>query len=74
MSPQIDEDMMATLGESSVSYGIVKRWFRTFKCGRTSCEDEHGGGPPRTITILENINKVHDIVLQDRRITIRHLV
>ena len=39
---QIHEDMTATLVESAVSYGIVKRWFRTFKCERK--EDEHGGG------------------------------
>ena len=70
---QIHEEMMATLGESAVSYGIVKRWFRTFKCGRMSCEDDHRGGPPRTVTTPENINKVHDIVLQDRRITIRDI-
>ena len=75
MSPsQIHEDMTATLGDSCVSYGIVKRWCREFKCGRTSCEDEHGGGPPITVTTPENINKVHDIVLQDRRITIRDIV
>lgn len=75
MSPsQIHEDMTATLGESCVSYSIVKRWCRAFKCGRTSCEDEHGGGPPRTVTTPENINKVHDIVLQDRRIKIRDIV
>ena len=57
-----------------MSYSIVKRWCREFKCGRTSCEDEHGGGPPRTVTTPENINKVHDIVLQDRRIKIRDIV
>ena len=74
MSPQIHEEMTATLGESAVSYGIVKRWFRTFKCGSTSCEDWHGAGPPRTVTTPENIYKVHDIELQDRRITIRDIV
>ena len=67
MSPssQVHEDIKATLGESAVSYSIAKRWLRMFKCGRTSCEDEHGSGPPRTVTTPENINKVHDIVLQD---------
>ena len=75
MSPsQIHEDVTATLGESAVSKGTVKRWFRSFECGRTSCEDEHGGGPPRSVTTPENINKVHDIVLQDRRIAIRDIV
>ncbi|PSN44638.1 hypothetical protein C0J52_07732 [Blattella germanica] len=48
--------------------------FREFKCGRTSCEDEHDSGPPITVTTPENINKVHDRVLQDRQITIRDIV
>ena len=75
MSPsQMYEDMMANLGESAVHYGIVKTWFRTFKCGKTSCEDEHDGGPPRTVTTPENIKKVHEIVQQDLRITISDIV
>ena len=32
------------------------------------------GGLPITVTTPENINKVHHIVLQDRRITIRDIV
>ncbi|PSN34943.1 hypothetical protein C0J52_23548 [Blattella germanica] len=58
MSPsQIHEDMTATLGDPCKSYGIVKRWCREFKCGRTSCENEHGSRHV-TVTTPENINKV----------------
>ena len=57
-----------------MSYEIVKRWCREFKCGRTSCEDEHAGGPPTTVTTQENINRVHELVMQDRRVTIRDIV
>ncbi|KAJ4425575.1 hypothetical protein ANN_27770 [Periplaneta americana] len=71
MSPsQIHQDMTGTLEESSVSYGIVKRWYRIFKCERTSCEDEHISDFSRTVTVPQNINKVHDFVLLDRRGTI----
>ena len=52
---QIHDDMTANLGESAVYYGIVKRWFRTLKYGRTPCKDEDGGGPPRIVTTPENI-------------------
>ena len=58
MSPsQTHEDMTATLGKSAVSYSIVKRWFLTFKCGKASYEDEHDGGPLRTVTTPETSTK-----------------
>lgn len=66
--------MTETLGESAVSYDTVKWWCHEFKSGRTSCEDEHRGGPPVTVTTDENINKVHDLVMQDRRVTITDIV
>lgn len=75
MTPtQIHEDLVDTLGESAVSYDIVKRWCREFKCGRQSCTDEHAGGAPITVTTQENVQKVHNLVLQDRRVTIRQIV
>ena len=74
MTPtQIHQDIVATIGESAVSYDIVKRWCREFKCGRTSCEDQHAGGPPVTVTTDKNIKKIHDLVLQDRRLRIRDI-
>ena len=54
---QIHQDIVATIGESAVSYDVVKRWCREFKCGRTSCEDQHAGGPPVTVTTDKNIKK-----------------
>ncbi|KAJ4428499.1 hypothetical protein ANN_24536 [Periplaneta americana] len=38
------------------------------------CEDEHAGSPSRTVTTPENINKVRDLVLQNRRVSIRDIV
>lgn len=51
MTPaQIHEDIVATIWESAVSYAIVKRWFQNFKCGRTSCENQHADGPLIIVT------------------------
>lgn len=75
LSPsEIHQDLVSTLGDSAVSYEIVKRWCREFRCGRTSCEDEHAGGAPKTAVTQKNIDRVHDLVLQDRRIRIRQIV
>ena len=61
------------MGESSPSYEVVKRWCREFKCGRESCEDAPRAGRPTTVTTQENVNKIHDMVTADRRLTIRHI-
>lgn len=75
LSPkEIHADLTVTLGDSAVSYDIVKRWCREFKCGRETCEDEHGGGPSITVTTDENVRKVHDIILKDRRVSLRQIV
>jgi [histone H3]-lysine36 N-dimethyltransferase SETMAR len=74
LSPtEIHADLQHTLGQSAPSYDIVKRWCREFKCGRESCEDAHGGGAPTTATTQENVNKVHDLIMKDRRLTVRDL-
>jgi len=74
LSPtEIHADLQNTLGESSPSYEVVKRWCREFKCGRESCEDAPRAGRPTTVTTQENVNKIHDMVMADRRLTIRHI-
>ncbi|UYV74798.1 hypothetical protein LAZ67_12001016 [Cordylochernes scorpioides] len=39
-----------------------------FKRGRTSLEDDLREGQPKTTTTLETIEKIHNIVLDDRRV------
>ncbi|XP_046976362.1 histone-lysine N-methyltransferase SETMAR-like [Vanessa cardui] len=66
-------DLMETLGESAPPYSTVARWAKEFKLGRTSTEDEHREGRPSTSLTEDNVKKVEDIVLADRRVTIRHV-
>lgn len=70
---QIHADMVQTLGGSALSYATVTRWCREFNYRRTSNEDEHAGGAPKTATTQANVDKIHDLVMKDRRLTIRYL-
>ncbi|CAH2100850.1 unnamed protein product [Euphydryas editha] len=51
-----------------------KRWVAEFKRGRTSLEDDPRQGRPKTATTPEIVEKIQDIVLENRRVTVRDLV
>lgn len=61
-------------GTSAPANSTVIYWFAEFKRGRTSTIDEHRSGRPKEVTTEENIEKILDIVLADRRIKVRELV
>jgi len=48
-------------------------WFNEFKCGRTSVFDEEHPGRPIEVTTENMVNKIHDVVLADRRVKIREI-
>ncbi|UYV74600.1 hypothetical protein LAZ67_12000233 [Cordylochernes scorpioides] len=68
---EIYEDMVDTLREDAPSYSTVKKWVAAFKLGRISTEDEHRPGKPIESVTQENIDKIHDLVMLDRRMTVR---
>lgn len=67
------EDLVATLGEKAPSFTMVKKWFAEFKRGRTSTEDAERSGRPSDVSSPETIDRVLNIILTDRRVTIRHV-
>jgi len=44
-----------------------------FQRGRTSVFDETRPGAPKTATTEDNLTKIHDLVLADRRLKIREI-
>jgi len=52
---------------------IIKYWFNEFKHGRTSVFDKERPGRPIEVTTEDMVNKIHDIVLADRRVKIREI-
>ena len=69
----IHNDMVVTLGKDAPSYATVKRWVAEFKRVRQSLEDDPRPERPVTVATPEMVNKVHDIVMTDRRVTERFI-
>ena len=69
----IHNDMVVTLGKNAPSYATVKRWVAEFKRGRQSLENDPRPGRDVTVATPEMVNKVHDIVMTDRRVTERYI-
>ena len=55
------------------SHGMVHKWFTEFRCGRISTSDTERPGRPKEVTSQEMIDKIHNIVLNDRRLKVREI-
>jgi len=58
-----------TLGEHAPSYANVKNCVAQFKRGDFSTCDAHRPGRPKTVTTPEIIDQIHELILEDRRIS-----
>lgn len=72
-SKDIHDDMVATLGNDAILYATLKRWVAEFKRGRQSIEYDVRSGRPVTVATKEMVNKVHTIVMNDRRVTEKYI-
>lgn len=70
---EIHPKLTKVYGDSAPSMSTVKKWAAEFKRGRTSLEDDPREGRPKTATTPETIEKVHDIVLDDRRVKVSEI-
>lgn len=59
--------------DSAMGKTQVYQWFSRFKEGEMSLDDKPRSGRPSTSRIDENVEKVHAIVLEDRRRTIEEI-
>ncbi|PNF42428.1 hypothetical protein B7P43_G10554 [Cryptotermes secundus] len=60
-------------GENSLAQTQIYKWYKRFKNGRTLTDDDDRSGRPSTGKTPENVAKVRDLILQDRRLTIQDL-
>jgi len=58
-----------TLGEHAPSYATVKNWVVQFKRGDFSACDAPRPGRHKTVTTPEIIDQIHELILEDRRIS-----
>ena len=52
-------------GDNAVGQMQTYKWFKCFKNGRMSVEDEERSGRPSTGTTTENVEKVWQVILED---------
>ncbi|XP_018301783.1 uncharacterized protein, partial [Mycetomoellerius zeteki] len=67
-STQIKAELDAVYGDSAPSFATVKRWVAEFKRGRTSLADGERSGRPTTATTTDNIEEIHQMIIDNRRI------
>lgn len=63
----------AGFGEGVVSHTTVYTWYKRFKDGRTSLEDDERSGRPTTAVTDENETRVRALLKQDRHMSLRML-
>ena len=62
-----------TLGEHATSYSTVKNWVAQFQCGDFSTCNAPRPERPKTVTTPEIINQIHELILEDRRISAKSI-
>ena len=70
---EIDAILIETLGEHAPSYATVKNWVAQFKRGEFSTCDAPRPERPKTVTIPEIIDQIHELILEDRRISAKSI-
>ena len=61
-----------SLREHTPSYATVKNWVAQFKCDFSTCE-AHRPGRPKTVTTPEIIDQIHELILEDHRISAKSI-
>jgi len=61
------------LGEHAPSYATVKNWVAQFKRRDFSTCDAPRPGQPQTVTIPKIIDQIHELFLEDRRISAKSI-
>ncbi|KAJ4427363.1 hypothetical protein ANN_24984 [Periplaneta americana] len=60
-------------GEDAMGVTQIKEWFNRFKDGRTSAESEQHCGRPQTARSAAVVERVRNLVMADRRLTVREI-
>ncbi|KYN22438.1 hypothetical protein ALC57_05156 [Trachymyrmex cornetzi] len=72
-STQIKAELDAVYEDSAPSFATVKRWVAEFKRGRISLADDERSGRPTTATTTDNIEEIHQVIMDNCQIKIREI-
>jgi hypothetical protein len=65
--------LQQAFGDKCMSQTQCFEWYSRFKTGRTSIDEDPRSGRPSTSTDDAHIDAVRDLILQNRRLTIREI-
>jgi len=69
--PEIHQMLQQVYGEDALKERTVFKWVQRFWEGCEDPKEDARSGRPSTSSDNENINRVHSLVLSDRRMTVR---
>ena len=70
---EIHAILKVTLGEHVPPYATVKNWVTQFKRGDFSTCDAPRPGRSKTVTTPQIIDQIHELILEDRRISAKSI-
>jgi len=70
---EIHAILTETLWESAQSHATVRKWVAQFKRGNFSTCNVPRPGRPKTVTTPEIIDQIHELILEDRRISAKSI-
>ena len=70
---EIHAILTETLGEHALSYATVKNRVAQFKRGDFSTCNAPRPGWPKTVTTLDIIDQIHELILEDRQISTKSI-
>jgi len=70
---EIGEMLMQVYGDNAMKKTAVYKWVKRFSEGRESVTDKERSGWPATSRTEENIAKIHQIVRENHRLTVRSI-
>ena len=73
MTKKVHTDIVSTLGDDAPALSTVKKRAVEFKRGRENLEEDPRSGRPSTATTPENIDRIYQMVMNDKQFTISHL-
>jgi hypothetical protein len=62
---EIYDDTSVTFGDKRPSCSTAKNLIAKFRIGHLSIKDEEHSGRPIQVTILENVDAIHSMILDD---------
>ena len=65
--------ILTETGENAPSYATIKMWVAQFKRGDFSTCNVPRPGRPKTVTTPEIIDQIHELILEDRRISAKSI-